>query len=80
MAIDRGGRRRGGVAGGVAALLVLVATQAGCSCPISRGCRDLATDAAATAGGGVAGLVVVREGRAALRGTVRLVRAVVPGL
>ncbi|MEI7658757.1 MAG: hypothetical protein WCK33_11900 [Phycisphaerae bacterium] len=76
MKLIRGGRGRWGLL----ALAGLVAVQTGCSCPVSRACRDLATDAAATATGGVAGLAVVREGRSVLRGTVRLVRAVVPGL
>ena len=58
----------------------VVALQAGCSCPVSRFGRYLATDAAAAAGGGVAGVVVVRERRKVVRGAVRVVRAIVPGL
>ena len=60
--------------------VIVVGSQAGCAGPLSRGVRDLATDVAATAGGGVAGLVVVREGRAVVRRASRVVRAIVPGL
>lgn len=67
--------------GAVVLLVVLAAAmQAGCSCPVGRIGRELATDAAAAAGGGVAGVVVVREGRKVVRGTIRVVRAIVPGL
>ena len=72
-------RVRGG--GAVAIIAALAAAmQAGCSYPVSRIGRELATDAAAAAGGGVAGVVVVREGRKVVRGTIRVVRAIVPGL
>jgi hypothetical protein len=73
------GRVRGDGAVVIIAALA-AAMQAGCSCPVSRVGRELATDAAAAAGGGVAGVVVVREGRKVVRGTIRVVRAIVPGL